>query len=43
MVEGLETVSMLKLLEEKMTERFWYKFTYRFFRENAYKFLTQYL
>jgi len=43
MVQGLETIDTLKILEEKMTERFWYKFTYRFFRENAYKFLTQYL
>jgi len=43
MVQGLETVDTLKLLEEKMTERFWEKFTQRFFRENAYKFLTLYL
>lgn len=43
MVQWLEHVSTLKVLEEKMIERFWYKFTYRFFRENAYKFLTQYL
>lgn len=42
-IKWLESVSSLKLLEEKMTERFWYKFTYRFFRENAYKFLVQYL
>ena len=43
MVQGLESVSTLKILEEKMTQRFWEKFTQRFFRENAYKFLTQYL
>lgn len=42
-VQGLESISDLKKLEEIMIEKFWYKFTNNFFRDNAYKFFTQYL
>lgn len=41
LVQWLENIEFLTLLEQKMTERFGYKFTYRFFWENAYRFVMQ--
>ena len=40
-VKWLENIEYLTVLEEKMVERFGYKFTYKFFRENAYRFIMQ--
>lgn len=40
-VQWLENIEFLTLLEQKMIEKFWYKFTYKFFWENAYRFIIQ--
>jgi len=41
LVSGLESVSWLQILEDKVVERFGYKFASKFFWENAYRFLVQ--
>lgn len=41
LITWYEAVGSLALLEQKMTERFWYKFTYRFFWENPYRFIME--
>jgi len=41
LVLGLENINTIKVLEDKVIEWFGYKFAYKFFWGNAYRFMTQ--